>query len=352
MKLFSMMVGLVLLALTAPTTFAAVSVKTATTSYTGEEIIRMTTMQVTIRKGAIEIPIPVNEILWIRYSNESSLMPKVREFSMSGRYEDAIERLGRIRVNTGENSYETQEVEFYSAFCRAQMALGGSIKRTVGVKALGAFISKRPNNYHVLKCRELLGRLEVALGHYKEAEEHYLALVNTNWPDYKIQAYTAVGESAVAQGNLAKAKGDASAAQEKFARAQSMFNRALKIEAADERSAQNKHVARIGVARCLAESGDVAGGIAAINAVIKKVGPEARMLLPRAYLALGYCYKMDNKPKQAVLQFLMVDLIYNAHRASHAEALKNLVGLWEVTKNIENTRRAKRRLKQLYPGVG
>lgn len=339
MKLFSMTIGVALLALMATTTFAAVSVKTATRSYSysGQEIIRMTTMRVTIRKGGMMIPIPVNEILSIRYSDESPLMPKIREFAASGRYEDAIEQLEKIKVIAGKNSYVSQEVEFYLAYCRGQMALGGTVKPAVGVKALDGFVSKHPNNYHFLECTELLGRLEVALGNYKKAESHFLVLVRTQLPDYKIQAFTAVGEAAVAQGDFSKAKAN--------------FESALDVEAADERSKQNQQIAMIGLGRCLANNGDVAEGIAAIRKVIKKVGPEARMLLPRAYLALGHCYMKDNKPKQAVLQFLTVDLVYNAHRASHTEALKNLVDLWESLKNIENKERTKRKLERLYPGA-
>ena len=337
MKLFSITALIALLALMAPTASAAVVVKTVEKGYAGDSVIKMTPTEVTVKKGAIRFKIAVNIITDIRFSGENSRMLKVREFTASGRYENAVELLEKIKPN-GFSAYVSQDVEFYRAYCRGQMALGGTIKPAEAVKELESFVTSHPNNYHVLKCSELLGRLEVALGNYDRAEKHYLVLVITDWPDYKIQAYTAVGESAVTQGNFGKAR--------------LMFDRALKVEADDDMSKQNQNVARIGVGRCLAESGDVAGGIATINKVIKDVGPESRRLLPRAYVALGYCYKKDDKPQEAVLQFLMVDLVYNAHRASHAEALKNLVGLWQSINKIENSRKAKARLKQLYPGVG
>ena len=337
MKLFSIIAAVALLALTAPTARAAVVVKTAEKSYTGDSIIRMTSTEVTIKKGALPTTIQVNKIIEIRFGGESTLMPKVREFAKNGRYEDAVELLGKIKSGSLEN-YITQDVQFYRAYCRSQMALGGTVNVTTAATELKTFADENPNNYHFYECTELLGRLAVALGSFDKAKEYYTELARSPWPDYRIRAFTAVGEAEVAQGN--------------FPTAMLRFDGALKIPAADAKSQQNQQVALIGKGRCLAETGNVAGGIATINKVIKDVGPEARLLLPRAYLALGYCYKKDSKPQEAVLQFLMVDLVYNSHRASHAEALKNLVGLWQSINKIENSRKAKARLRQLYPGVG
>jgi tetratricopeptide (TPR) repeat protein len=338
MKLFSIAAGVALLALVVSPSLAAVVVKTAKKSFTGESITQMTALQVTIKKGALETKIPVNVITEIRYGGESTLMPKVRQFVVSGRYEDAVELLGKIKSGVGLNKYITQDVEFYRAYCHGQMALGGTFKKMTAASELTAFAKSHPGSYHYLACRELLGRLAVALGEYDSARRSYGELNAAPWPDYKIHALTALGEAELAQGN--------------FTKAESTFDLALKIEADDDRSKQNLLVALIGKGRCQAENGNIASGITTVNKVIKDLGPEARMLLPRAYLALGYCYKKDGKPQEAVLQFLMVDLVYNAHRASHADALKNLVGLWRSINKIENSRKAKARLQQLYPGVG
>ena len=234
-------------------------------------------------------------------------------------------------------AYITQDVEFYLAFCRSQMALAGAVKATTAATELKAFADKNPNNFHYIECSELLGRLAVALGSYDKAKAYYAVLLNSPWPEYKIQAYAAVGEAEVAQGNFAKAAG--------------MFDRALAIQADDDESQKIQQVALIGKGRCQAEAGNVAAGITTIDKVIKDVGPEARMLLSRAYVALGHCYKKDNKPKEAVLQFLMVDLVYNADRGAHAEALLSLVELWQSINKIENSRKSKARLQQLYPAV-
>ncbi len=337
MKLFSMIAAAALLALTTSAAPAVDLVKTTKGPFRGD-ITKMTATVVTIKKGALETPIPVNVITDVRYGDESLLMPKVREFAASGRYEDAVERLGKIKVGEGLRAYVAQDLAFYRAYCRGQMALGGTVKTTTAATELKAFSENNPNSYHFFECTELLGRLAVALGNYDTAKKYYTVLVDTPWPDYQIQAFTAVGEAEVAQAN--------------FPMAMSMFNKALAIEADDAKSQLNQQVALIGKGRCQAETGNVAAGIATINKVIKDVGPEARLLLPRAYVALGYCYKKDSKPQEAVLQFLMVDLVYNSHRTSHAEALKNLVGLWQSINKIENSRKAKARLQQLYPGVG
>jgi len=74
----------------------------------------------------------------------------------------------------------------------------------------------------------------------------------------------------------------------------------------------------------LAAGGKIDEAVALINDVIAKADPENQELYARAYVALGNCYKAAGKPKDALLAFLEVDLLYPTSPEQHAEALANL----------------------------
>ena len=64
---------------------------------------------------------------------------------------------------------------------------------------------------------------------------------------------------------------------------------------------------------------------------------------------LRRCHVASNKPKDALLAFLHVDVLYNTVPASHAEALAKLVPLWEAIGKPGRAREARQLLRERYP---
>jgi TolA-binding protein len=90
--------------------------------------------------------------------------------------------------------------------------------------------------------------------------------------------------------------------------------------------------------------------VEAVFQIIDAANPEEKELLSRAYTVLGGTYRaMGGKEQDALIQFLMVDLVYNTLPETHAEALFNLAELWDNGGNPERAREARQNLKSAYP---
>ena len=73
-------------------------------------------------------------------------------------------------------------------------------------------------------------------------------------------------------------------------------------------------------------------------------------LFGRAYNALGDCLQRSNKPKDALMAYLHVDILFYGDSETHAEALYQLSKLWQVAKNQDRAAVAGNLLKQRYAG--
>ena len=112
----------------------------------------------------------------------------------------------------------------------------------------------------------------------------------------------------------------------------------------------DKKLAKLGMARCLKQTGKHDEAVKLVKGVEKQADPEDKEVLARAYNALGDAYRAaGDKDQDALIAYLTVDLVYNTAAASHAEALYNLAGLWEKVKNPERAREARKMLEDTYP---
>ena len=85
-----------------------------------------------------------------------------------------------------------------------------------------------------------------------------------------------------------------------------------------------------------------------IHEVIRDADPEDSELHAIAYNALGQCYRQADKPKEALLAFLHVDVLYSSIPAAHVEALENLAALWTSFGQAGRAREARGLLRDQY----
>jgi len=202
---------------------------------------------------------------------------------------------------------------------------------------LAAFLERNTRSHHLYDGYTLLGDLLALQGKFAPAAE----------------AYAALGRGPAAlQVRAASARAGLLLQQGKFAEAIKEFQAAEKIvtPADDPASAIQKRQAALGRARCLALSGKAAEGIALADGVIRASAPEDKELLAAAYAVLGGCQRAaGGKDDDAVISFLTVDLVHNLVPAIHAEALYNLVELWNASNQPERAREAAQTLSTNYP---
>lgn len=204
-------------------------------------------------------------------------------------------------------------------------------------KQLVEFLQKNARSHHFYYGSEILGDLRARQGKFAEASEAYRNL-DRGPPALRIRSAAARAGLLIRQG--------------KYAEAIKEFAAAEKIEAneSDEASARQKQEAMLGRARCLALNGQAAEGTAVVDGVIRAAQPDDKVLLALAYTALGACQRAaGGKDQDAIISFLTVDLVFNTVPMAHAEALANLVELWNATNQPERAREASQTLITTYP---
>jgi len=287
-------------------------------------------LRVVVVNGALSEEIPVNEIDEVMLDGEPTLLKSARQMVRDGRYQDAIEALGRVQRNTTKAI--VQDVDFYTAYAKGQLALANMKSLAQARTALDQFIQANPNSYHNLEASELSGELSVALGDVDKAKEAFVPLARTGWPDYKMRAFAAVGRAELSQKN--------------YQGAQDMFQRAIDESARGDQADQLRQIARVGQARCQIELGKLDQGKAMLMDVVKNAPREDRLLHAYAFNALGHYYRKMGQPKNAIQEYLKVDLLFNSDARQHAEALTNLQQLWTQVKKPSRAEEAASRLRR------
>jgi tetratricopeptide (TPR) repeat protein len=293
-------------------------------------------LEVTLKQGAAQTTVPVNEIVKIQYSGEPSLLRSVRTAIDEGRYEDAVASLERIKPEDAKRPAIKQDLEFYQALAKAHIALAGSDDQAVveAGKLMGAFVRRNTDSYHFLEGCRVLGDLYVAVGQYAAAQQYYAQLGKAPWPEYKMRAAVALGWALLAEG--------------KSEQALASFQSALDTRAQGALADAERLAATLGKARCQAEAGKSDEAVKLVEDVIARASPEKVELHAQAYNALGIAHAKAGRPQDALLAFLHVDLLYFKSRKDHIEALENLVELWPQVQKPERADEAVQKLQEQY----
>jgi tetratricopeptide (TPR) repeat protein len=301
------------------------------------EVSDMSPLEVTLNKGTSgSRTVAVNEIKSITFDGEPAELAQARVNAANGNYEKALELLAEIDRRSLRRDVVKQDVEFYKAFCAGKLALAGTGEITNAGRQLNSFVRSYPKNYHCLAAIELMGDLLMADERFEQAQKQYAELEKAPWTDYKMRARVATGRTLQAQGNHAGAI--------------EQFDAALALPGEGPDAESQRLSATLAKAVSQADMGAVDEAVSRIEKVIQDADPEQKELHARAYNALGKCYEKAGKPKDALLAFLHVDVLYNSVPDAHAEALAHLVPLWQAIGQEERAREARDLLQERYAG--
>jgi tetratricopeptide (TPR) repeat protein len=293
--------------------------------------------EITIGGPVKEVAVPVNEIGSLVFSSEPRGLTEAREAYESGRYTNVFSSLNEIRPEQVRRDEIKVEIEFYRAMAAARMASFGAVDQKTAMSAgkeLSRFLSEHKNSYHFYEVNEALGDLLSALKN-ANAFRFYDVVASAPWPDYKVRA-------SLLKGRASQMHGNHQAAIEQF-------DAALQTAASGRPAETQMHLARIGKAVSLSETGHVEPAMKLLEDVIAKADDADREVYARAYNALGGCYRKKDATKDALLEYLKVDLLFNSVPDAHAEALYHLTRLWNDVQHPQRARDSSDRLKQQYP---
>lgn len=315
------------------------SIKTNKATVLGR-VVGMDSTKVLFQKasaGALSKKIPVNQIQTIYFDGEPRDLKTAKKHVLAGRYAKALAALERIKNLKKEPRRPaiSQDIEFIKALCTTKLALGGSMKIAEAGLLMKAFADNNPNSYHYFEASEAVGDLLVAIQEYTQAMKYYARLQSAPWPDYQMRGGVAVGWALLVQG---KAKQAAAA-----------FDKVIAVTAEGDAVGRQRTAARVGKAGAMVKMKKPDEAIELVNKVIKQADTEDVPLMARAYNVLGAAELQAGHTQQALLAFLHVDMFYSAQPDAHAEALANLVNLFEQVHKADHANRARQNLKDRYP---
>ncbi len=298
-------------------------------------IIQMSPTQVVIEVQAVEQTIPVNQIESLMYANEPGGMQTARGHIANRAYENALAALERIDRDTVARREILQEIDYLTAYCRAQIALQGNADLREAGRHMNRFAQQNRGHYRFLEANEVIGDLLVAHGQHATAEKFYAELAKAPWADYQMRAGVALGRARLAQGNVDEAA--------------QAFDTVLATKADGELAETQRRAARLGKAVCQALTGSPDEAIKAVEGILMKVDPEDIETHARAYNALGTAHRRAGRVQDALLAYLHVDTLYFQVGDAHAEALSHLAKLWNEVGRTEEAVRAQQILQEQYP---
>ena len=310
-------------------------VRTAERTVTGT-VKSVSALKVVVEeRNGKEAEVPAGQIESITFDEEPAVLKTARVAISAGRYEDVLAALAGVNAAEIGRREIVQEIEYYKVYSAARMALVGNGDIAEAGSKVFAFVSANKDSYHYLEAQMLLGELLGASGKPQAAQGAYITVGQTApWPDYRARAAVALGHSYLATGQIPEASNS--------------FKNVLNTPDTTPGIQAYKLAATLGEARCLAATDKLDQAIGMIENVIKQADSEDNELLAEAYNALGASYRASSRPKDALLAFLNVHLVYFNSPKNHIEALQNLVELWNEQQMPERSAEAAGILRDRY----
>ena len=306
------------------------------------EITDVSRTDVTVKTGPRnnqrDEKVPVNEIARVEWDGEPSQIKLVRNMEAAGKHADAIKGYQDILAELpAESARLRTDTTYLIARATARLALVDPPKIDEAITALEEFRSANPNHFRYFEATSLLGELYLAKKDFVKAGPIFQQLGQAPWTDYQMAARNA-------SGRLHLLNDDPQAAQAEF-------EAVVALKAASPAEVAERLQALLGKATALQRLGKPAEAQQEIEQVIEQADSRDTQTLAEAYVRLGDALQAQNKPQEALVAYLHVDVIPKLASESqyHAEALLNLATLWNAVSRPDRAGEARDLLMSQYP---
>lgn len=250
----------------------------------------------------------------------------------AGNYEDAVAGYERALAQASPGSPVRIAAEFARARTLAKWAAVDPAKTEDAERALRQFLQKHRDSRHYYPALQWLYRVQILAGKVEEARGVLRELSQSPLPAFRAEAALAEAELALKAGEPASAK--------------ETLQRLMDQEDLPE---EVKWRAQLLQAELTAAEGNLDEALKQVRSLIDAIPAENDTLNARAFLTLGRIYERADKPMDAILAYLYVDLMYPDLAEYRAEALAKLAQLWGKAGRPDRARQARELLLQEYP---
>lgn len=292
-------------------------------------------IEIKTRKGDV-VKIPVNDIKEISWDNDPKALERGLYQEGRGKWDEAAElfkqALSEIPIS---NKLLRAEVGYYAMRLEGNKALNDPTTRKAAITKLTKFNDgPNANFYRYYDGVFLLGRLLMADENFAEAKKVYSKLEAAPFDDMKMASQTAQAKIAFLQKDYDKAM--------------SRYQKVIDMPMNSEATKIQHWEAMLGKAQCLELKKQFDESLKLLDTVIANLDASQARILSETYLQKGNCLVQKKNNPQAIIAYLMVDIIFPKEQA-HAEALYNLTKLWPALNHPQRATKASETLKKKYP---
>lgn len=215
-----------------------------------------------------------------------------------------------------------RHIEYKIAMLKVRQAQEDGAPAKAALAKLREFAKNHPTAWQITNVYETLGRMQMDAADYAGAEETYTKMADlvTLSEETRMDARMLAVQAKLRAGKYDEARSDIAEMQRNLDKASRYYARAKVAEAeclVAESAKYGKEDAKR--AKLFDQAIDQVRGVIkeSSDSFVKAVG----------HNTLGYCYAEQGKAKDAIWEFLWVDVVYNQDRVQHAKALYHL---WDL----------------------
>jgi hypothetical protein len=308
-------------------------------------IVTETPAKLTILTGLnkTRMEIAVSDIIDVKYDGEPAEMTQARAAEGRKAFDQALQFYKDAKRSApGGNKLLQAHIQFKIAKLEAQSAETGSGgARVAAIDALRAFRAANPDGRQIVECLDLLSRLLAIEGKSSQEVVDAFRLLKTKYAENKeIASRCDLFESQLLllEGQMLlrdKPEEGKKKYQEAQAKLQAMLPNADKGAAMEM---------RVSLAECKAALGQPADALKDLDAIFKEAGEDSR-LRAAAHLGRADCYRLGKQFKEAMWDYLWVDVVFNQDREQNAKALYYLAEMFDLQNDAVRAKETRERLQ-------
>ncbi len=283
-----------------------------------------------------EVTIPLAELQSVEWDSMPASFKIASGDLAAGRFDKAIEALSKLKSD-GKFPSDNVKKEIGYTLARAKGLLAQTQPSKVddAIKELKGIQASDPDFYQYFPSVILLADLLVNKGSFDEAAKVLESFEGVTDSSLKLQGRSYVGRVLLAQGKIPQAV--------------TAFDEVISASGDDQTLAPRKLDAMVGKAKAAIQQNKYAEALPLLDDVMLNMTEASAATGAECKLLQGNCLQALNKPMEAVLAYLYVDLNYPNESGARAEALYHLAGLWRVIQHPDRGLEARARLEADYP---
>jgi tetratricopeptide (TPR) repeat protein len=235
---------------------------------------------------------------------------------------EALKKYEELMPLLTTEKYAKRHVEYKIAMLRVRQAMEDNEPAEKAIVKLKDFTKKHPGGWQITSAYQTLGRLQVDAGKFEDAEDTYAKMAQLQGlpEETRLDARMLAIQAKLQGGKYDDARADIKELEKEMPKG-SRFHARARVAEAECLVAETKKFPKEDARRVKLFDDAVQ--------LVKNVINESNDKVVKAvgHNTLGYCYLEQGNPKDAMWEFLWVDVVYNQDRIQHAKALYHL---WDL----------------------